>query len=288
MSCRRRVGAQRERAVSEQQRDAAAEPATPAERDARGEIAELARWLEARLETRDRLIALPRTGEQFAIRGPAREGHDQLFAAARAAREQQLPYWADVWPSGVALADLALLRADELAGRPTLELGCGLGVTATAALAAGADLWVADYSSLSLAFCRLNALRNTGRAPRPLAFNWRDPLPETLARLGDLPAFAVILGADILYDRRDVAPVGALIDRLLAPDGRLWLAEPGRQIARSFLSGLAAAGWRGPVERADGPWPGGEQARVRVHILARPASAAGTATPPQAGATGAA
>lgn len=236
-------------------------------------IDDLAGWLEARLATRDQLITLPGTGERFTIRGPDRDDHDRLFAEAKATTEKQLPYWADVWPSGVALADLALHRAGALAGVPVLELGCGLGVTATAAIAAGADLYVGDYAPLSLAFCRFNALRNTGRAPRPLEFNWRDPLPEVLARAGELPPFPVILAADILYESRDIAPVAALIDRLLAADGQLWLAEPGRKTARRFLNTLAAAGWACTSERADGPWPGEQEARVRIHVLERPSGA---------------
>ena len=242
---------------------------TTEDRDAGRQIAELAGWIETRVATRDRLITLPRTEERLTIRGPAREGHDRLFAAARVQREQPRPYWADIWPSGVALADLVVEQADALVGGPVLELGCGLGVTATAALSAGADLWVADYAPLSLAFCRLNALRNTGRAPRPLEFNWRDLLPGVLTRLGPLPPFAAILAADILYEPRDVAPVHALIDRLLARDGQLWLAEPGRETARHFLNGLATAGWRGTTARVDGPWPGGQAAQVRLHILER-------------------
>lgn len=238
------------------------------------QIADFAGWVEARVATRDRLIALPRTGERYTIRGPARAGHDRLFTEAKATREKQLPYWVDVWPSGVALADLALECANVLVARPVLEPGCGLGGTATAALAAGADLYVADYAPLSLDFCRLNALRNTGRAPCPLAFNWRDPLPEVLARLGPVPPFALILAADILYERRDIAPVHALIDRLLAPDGRLWVAEPGRQTARHFLNALASAGWRGTTERVSGPWPGGQEAQVRLHLLERVGGAA--------------
>ncbi len=237
--------------------------------DVAREIAELGRSIERYVTTRDRLITLPYTGQRFTIRSPAHAGHERFFANARATIEKQLPYWVDIWPSGVALADLALSRADDLAGKPVLELGCGLGVTATAALAAGADLAVADYAPLSLAFCRLNALRNVERVPHPLAFNWREPLPEVLTRLGHLPPFPIILAADILYERRDIAPVLALIERLLAPDGQLWLAEPGRQTARAFLNALTAAGWRGTTEQFDGPWPGGQAARVRIHLLHR-------------------
>lgn len=247
--------------------------ATPANASAYGDaarqIAELAVWLETRIATRDRLITLPGSGERLALRSPAREGHTPLFAAAKATAEKQLPYWVDVWPSGVALADRALFEGDVLDGKPVLELGCGLGVTAVAALAAGADLYVADYSPLSLAFCRLNALRNTGRAPHPLEFNWREPLSEVLARLDSLPLFPVILAADVLYEDRDIAPLHALIDRLLAPDGQLWLAEPGRKTARAFLNTLEVAGWRGTTERVTGPWPGDQKAQVRLHILQR-------------------
>lgn len=249
--------------------------ATPPERptdegDAEAQIAELGKWLEVRVPTRDRLITLPRTGERYAIRGPDRAAHARIFAAARDAGEAHRPYWADVWPSGLALADAALLRADQLTGVPTLELGCGLGVTATAALAAGAELAVGDYAPLSLAFCRLNALRNTGYAPRPLTFDWRDPLPEVLAQIGEPARFPIILAADVLYERHDIAPLTTLIDHLLAPGGQLWLAEPGRDTARRFLDTLKAAGWRDEVERLDGPWPGGETARVRLHTLQRP------------------
>ena len=241
--------------------------------DAETQIAELGKWIETRVPTRDRLITLPLTGERYAIRGPDRAAHARIFAAARDAGEAHRPYWADVWPSGLALADAALLRADQLAGVPTLELGCGLGVTATAALAAGADLAVGDYAPLSLAFCRLNALRNTGAAPRPLTFDWRDPLSEIVVKVGEPSQFPIILAADVLYERHDIAPLAALIDRLLAPGGQVWLAEPGRDIARRFLETLKAAGWHDEVERLDGPWPGGEAARVRLHTLRRPGEA---------------
>jgi predicted nicotinamide N-methyase len=250
-------------------------PMTTEGGDAERQIAELARWIEARVATRDRLVTLPRTGERLTIRSPARAVYDRLIATARATHEKPRPYWADVWPSGVALADYILEHADTVADRPVLELGCGLGITATAALAAGAELWVADYDPRSLAFCRFNALRNTGLVPCSVEFNWRDPLPALLERLGSLPPFVLILAADILYEPRDIAPVADLIDRLLAPDGQLWLAEPGRETARRFLRALTAAGWRGTTERVDGPWPAGLEARVRLHVLERRGVAAG-------------
>lgn len=236
-------------------------------------LGDLAAWLAARLVTEEESLTLPRTGQRYTFLTPSAPDHDRLFEEAKATPDRTLPYWAEIWPSGVALADVAIARAPELAGVPVLELGCGLGVTAVAALAAGADLFVGDYSPISLALCRYNGLRNTGREPHPLEFNWRDPLPTVLARLGDLPGFSIIMAADVLYESRDIAPVLALIERLLLPDGVLWLAEPGRKTARRFLNTAAAAGWRGVTEWTDGPWPGDKVARVGVHFLERPTGA---------------
>src|SRR5687768_7816263 len=59
-------------------------------------------------------------------------------------REEFLPYWAELWPSGVALAR-------EVAGRPlagvrVLELGCGLGMPSLAAALGGAHVLATDWA----------------------------------------------------------------------------------------------------------------------------------------------
>ena len=101
--------------------------------------------------------------------------YDQLIDDAAADPEQNLPYWAELWPSGVALAAKIARDPGIVQGRRVLELGCGLGVTAIAALRAGADLLVTDYSPEALALCSLNALDQAGALPKTLRVNWRDP-----------------------------------------------------------------------------------------------------------------
>ena len=49
--------------------------------------------------------------------------------------EEYLPYWAELWPSSLALARTISGRA--LRGARTLELGCGLGLPSIAAALAG-------------------------------------------------------------------------------------------------------------------------------------------------------
>lgn len=232
------------------------------------------RALEAYLASEAELeidqVRFPTTGRVLEIRKPTEESRERMFEAARQDPDKQMPYWARIWPSGVALGDVALERRDELSGRRVLELGCGLGTTATALIEAGAILTVSDYSPLPLAFCRYNALRNTGRAPRTLRFNWRAPDANALVRAEAGGGYPLILGADLLYEGRDVEPLLAIVERILAPDGMLWLAEPGRKTAQRFLNTVAALGWQGDSRHMNGPWPDGTTDTVSVHFLRRP------------------
>ena len=196
-------------------------------------------------------LSLPRSGRRYEIAQPT--DTEGLLDRAAADPEQNLPYWSEIWPSGIALADAIARRPSALRGKRVLEIGSGLGVTAIAALEAGAELTVADYSPESLLLCRHNALRNAGREPATLQINWRRPT----AALFDLAGvgFPVLLAADVLYESRDVAPLLALLDRLVAPNGFLWLAEPGRPVATRFLDAAGEAGWHGTTRSHPGPWP---------------------------------
>src|SRR4051812_115944 len=60
---------------------------------------------------------------------------DELLDEEAFEDEEFLPYWAELWPSGVALARAVSPRA--LRGARTLELGCGLGLPSIAAALAG-------------------------------------------------------------------------------------------------------------------------------------------------------
>jgi predicted nicotinamide N-methyase len=195
---------------------------------------------------------------------------DRLIDDAAADPEQNLPYWAELWPSGVALAAKIAREPVIMQGKRVLELGCGLGVTAVAALRAGADLLVTDYSPEALALCSLNALEQAGTQPQTLRVNWRNPGPN-LHGAGD--EFPVVLAADVLYEGRDVDPLVALVEQVVAPDGELLLAEPGRPPAAQFLGSIGARGWIKESERCAGPWPDPEDNRkgivVTIHRLRR-------------------
>src|SRR4051794_24096214 len=136
--------------------------------------------------------------------------------------EEFLPYWAELWPSALALAE-ALGRAD-LAGRRVLELGCGLGVPSLVAARRGADVLATDWSPAAVEVLRDNA-RRAGVALTVRRWSWTDPLAD----LGD--PWPLVVAADVLYERRNGPELLALLPRVLAPGGEIWIADPGRPAA---------------------------------------------------------
>ena len=80
------------------------------------------------------------------------------------ARDERLPYWAELWPSARVLADE--LAGRDLAGRRVVELGCGVGLPSIVAALAGARALATDWYEEALAFVDANA------AARP-ASRWR-------------------------------------------------------------------------------------------------------------------
>src|SRR6266536_2093194 len=146
-------------------------------------------------------------------------------------REEFLPYWAEVWASGVALA--AVVAGRPLAGARVLELGCGLALPSLAAALGGAEVLATDWSPDAAAVLELNAKRN-GVAVETAVVSWAEPGP-LVARA----PWELVLAADVLYERRNVDELLALLPQL---GGEVLLADPGRPHAKAFLA-ATAEGW---------------------------------------------
>ncbi len=150
------------------------------------------------------------------------------------AQDERLPYWADLWTSSIDLADW-LAGAEMLAGKKVLELGSGVGLAGIAAARAGAQVTMTDYETDALLFARYNALNNlpadaSQRQVRIVPMDWRVP---------DVDAgFDIIIGADIVYDRKNFLPILSLLQSHLIPGGRALLTEPDRAVGRAFLAAV--------------------------------------------------
>ena len=170
--------------------------------------------------------------------------------------DDRLPFWAELWPSGSALA--AAVAELDLTGKRVLELGCGLGLVGVTAALAGADVLAADQSAEAIAFTTVNAERN-GVAVRTVRCAFERPEPLLAGAPWDL-----VLAADVLYEPNTVPVLVDLLPRL----GRaVWLADPGRPREPEFLRAVDAVGWR---RQSRVVTPEDALPRVSIHRLSRP------------------
>jgi predicted nicotinamide N-methyase len=150
------------------------------------------------------------------------------------------PYWSVLWRSGVALA--RELEGDACSGLRTVELGCGLAVPSIAAARAGASALATDTDPEALELAARNAEANGVRIDTA-AVDWTSP-GELLQRA----PFDLVLAADVLYERANVAVLLSLLPRL-APAA--WLADPGRPAAGAFIEGANRRGWQIETRKHD-------------------------------------
>jgi predicted nicotinamide N-methyase len=151
---------------------------------------------------------------------------EALLDAERFAQQDQfLPYWAELWPAGLALA--RALDGRSLRGRRVLELGCGLGLPSLIAARAGAQVLATDWAPEALELLQHNAARNDIEL-RTATVDWR--VPDAL--LAEAP-WDLVLGADLLYEPRNVDPLLELLPRL---GDEAWIADPGRAGAEDFFA----------------------------------------------------
>ena len=196
--------------------------------------------------------------DRFSIVHP--RNAEALIDEAAFNRDERLPYWADVWPSSIALA--RAVRAMNGDGFSLLELGCGVGLVASAALRAGFDVTASDYYDDSLAFTRLNVSQNTSREVTVMHLDWRQ-LPNAI------PAFNVVVGADVLYERAYGPVVARTIATTLAEKGRAYIADPGRVGAPEFFTALHDVGLKHVGANVVSIPLNGRDHSITVHEIAR-------------------
>lgn len=166
-----------------------------------------------------------------------------------------MPYWAQPWPASVLLAE-AVLRGERGGGREAIEIGCGVGLVALAAAMMGWEVTASDYDEDALAFVSLNADRNSVKLARVDRIDFRNPLPE--------PKYYYILGADLLYEKRNCQPVARWIGSALKRGGTALLSDPNRTAAESFVDHAKAVHLEPKIERIQTTAPAGLLTRGRL------------------------
>jgi predicted nicotinamide N-methyase len=149
---------------------------------------------------------------------------DELIDEDSFDEDEFLPYWAELWESGIALANV--VSGMNVRGMQVLELGAGLGLPSLAAALRGASVLATDWAEDAVALLRANARRNSIRL-RVKRVRWDDPEPVLRAA-----PWGLVLAADVLYEARNATQLTELLPRL---GSDVLLADPGRPFVKAFL-----------------------------------------------------
>ncbi|MGH7134601.1 MAG: class I SAM-dependent methyltransferase, partial [Pirellulales bacterium] len=178
-------------------------------------------WQTAAESLRGRFVVVEQVietaGRRFELLRP--RSPDELISEEDFNRDERLPYWADVWPSALCLAE----RIAQLpqSGTRLLELGCGVGYVCAVAAARGFQVTATDYYPEALEFTQVNLAGNRLPGAASRLVDWRS-FPD------DLGTFDIVVAADVLYEKAYPTLVAAAIARSLEPDGVALVADPGR------------------------------------------------------------
>src|SRR5215212_7630855 len=160
----------------------------------------------------EEVVALPRV--ELRVLRP--RDSEELLDDEAFEHEEFLPYWAELWPSGVALARDVSARA--LRGARTLELGCGLALPSIAAALSGGRVLATDWAPDAIEFAARNAALS-GAEIETMLCEWARP--EALL---ERAPFDLVLAADVLYERRNVTTLLGLLPQLVDHRGEILIA----------------------------------------------------------------
>ena len=148
-----------------------------------------------------------------------------------------IPYFADIWPSALALAKYLAQHPNCIQQRSIIELGCGLGLPSIVAAKLGAAAVTAtDYHPACIPYCKANTIKNGVGQIQCQILDWRTPTIGT--------TFDCIIGSDLLYEEQQIASLLHCITKLKKTETQLILADPLRKHIQAATEKLQQSGWK--------------------------------------------
>jgi predicted nicotinamide N-methyase len=183
-----------------------------------------ARWIPGGWTEREVVLR----GRTFSLLVPAQPDDVLYHLEAHADAAATLgadPYWAQLWPTSLHLAE-KILASDWPQGATAIELGCGIGLAGLAALEQGMHVTLSGYNPLAVELAVENARRSGFTNVNGLVLDWRQPPQHT---------FDVILASDVIYDRDLHIPLVNTIETLSHERTITWIADGGRSATEDFV-----------------------------------------------------
>jgi len=145
-------------------------------------------------------------------------------------KDERIPYWADLWPSAIALSEHIKKSNVIVPGITVHEMGCGLGLPGIVSGMLGAEVLFTDYLDEALEFAKQNWELNCKSTARFGKMDWRNPDPIYKSDL--------LLASDVAYERRSFEHLPSAFKTLVNPGGKIIVSEPNRLYAQDFFESL--------------------------------------------------
>ena len=170
-------------------------------------------------------------GHEIIVNQPARE-EDCLERAVGGTGVD--PYWGKIWDAAIGSAHY-ILSKHWPPGSTAIELGCGIGLAGIAALKAGLDVTFSDHDPNAVQLALENAALNGFPDTTGVVHAWSDDIGAT---------YDFSLASDVLYESNSHLPLLLVAEKVLEPEGKFFIGDPGRRAARNFLNLATDRGWK--------------------------------------------
>ena len=118
----------------------------------------------------------------------------QLDSSDDNVMDERIPYWAELWPSAIALAEyVSELENSEVSF--IHEIGCGMALPSVLCGKLGHKVMMSDYVEAPLQFAEANWHLNNTSQPHTMMLDWRN-IPDNIEKCD------LLLAADVAYESR--------------------------------------------------------------------------------------
>ncbi|HMR46942.1 MAG TPA: hypothetical protein PKC85_09485 [Bacteroidia bacterium] len=140
--------------------------------------------------------------------------------------DERIPYWAELWPSAIALAEY-VCDMGSTDGTIVHEIGCGMALPSILCGKLGYKVVMSDYVLAPLQFAEANWKLNSTTQPITMILDWRN-IPDSIEKCD------LLLAADVAYESRMFSVIIHAFKELTKKGGKIIITEPNRKFASDF------------------------------------------------------
>ncbi len=141
------------------------------------------------------------------------------------------PYWSQVWPAAIAMAEFLALNPCFIHNKTVLELAAGLGLPSLVAAKVAKEVYCTDYLPEAISVIEQSITHNQLKNMNGGLLDW-NKLPTPL------PQADIVLLSDINYNPADFDRLHQVLKAFLQQGSTLLLTTPQRLLAKPFIEML--------------------------------------------------